>query len=84
MGDYGLPSFYAKTKSSAEATNEEMKAQYHTAPEILQYPSQKGSQEADVYAFAIILQEIILREEAYSMYSFDPKGKVFLTYYNFN
>ncbi|GAV08398.1 hypothetical protein RvY_18092-1 [Ramazzottius varieornatus] len=76
IGDYGLPIFYAKSRPSTagrEPTNEEMKAQYYTAPEVLQYPSQKGSQEGDVYAFAIILQEVILREEAYSMYSFDPK-----------
>jgi hypothetical protein len=48
------------------------------APELLRLvciPS-KGTQKADVYAFGIILQEIILRSIPYENESMEPHGKL--------
>ncbi|XP_055346998.1 atrial natriuretic peptide receptor 1-like [Paramacrobiotus metropolitanus] len=78
VGDYGLPTFYEK-RLPREMTNEDYKALFWTAPELLRDPYGPGTQEGDTFAFAIILQEIILREEPYAMHPYEPKeivGKI--------
>ncbi|OQV18216.1 Atrial natriuretic peptide receptor 1 [Hypsibius exemplaris] len=72
VGNYGLPTLYRK------AIPHELNFQYYasmfwTAPELLDYPNGPGTQEGDVYAYGIILQEVILREEPYSMYTIEPE-----------
>ena len=46
-----------------------------TAPEHLRSTEEKGSQKGDVYSFAIILQEIILRTGPYGSSIKEPKGR---------
>uniref|UniRef100_T1KEQ4 Guanylate cyclase n=2 Tax=Tetranychus urticae TaxID=32264 RepID=T1KEQ4_TETUR len=45
----------------------------YTAPELLREPQVKGTQKADVYAFAIILHEIIVREGPFNLNSEENK-----------
>lgn len=46
------------------------------APELLRDPAAplEGTQKADVYAFALILYEILTRQEAFGSYKMEPKG----------
>ncbi|OWA52165.1 Atrial natriuretic peptide receptor 2 [Hypsibius exemplaris] len=65
VGDYGLPSFYDGVKTPTEPGD-----LLWTAPEILRAKDttsrqSEASSEGDVFAFAIILSEIILRESPY-------------------
>lgn len=48
------------------------------APEILRHPSAyiKGTQKGDVYAFAIILFEILGRKGPFGTTGYEPKGKL--------
>jgi len=50
--------------------------QLWTAPELLRMTTRpiNGTQKADVYSFAIILQEIMFRAEPYFIYTQSPKG----------
>ncbi|XP_066588418.1 retinal guanylyl cyclase 2-like [Prorops nasuta] len=71
--DYGLPAFYkaqnisAPTKSARELL--------WTAPELLRRSSlrEKGTQQADVYSFAIVMQEVVLRGEPFCMLALSPE-----------
>ena len=72
VGEYGLPSFYCRPPSVA-AENDANDLLW-TAPELLRQktvyvpgkkPVTKGSVEGDAFAFAILLQEIVLRESPY-------------------
>ncbi|OWA52173.1 Atrial natriuretic peptide receptor 2 [Hypsibius exemplaris] len=64
IADYGLPSFYDVPAKAVEPGE-----QLWTAPEILRAKSSneqaRVAPEADVYAFGIILSEIVLRESAF-------------------
>ena len=77
IGDFGLPTFYTHFMPK-DKTNEDFKGMYWLAPELLtDYETDMvmgASQAGDVYAFAIILAEIISREEPYSTYMFEPNG----------
>lgn len=48
-----------------------------TAPELLRDPeaAARGSQPGDVFAFAIIMQEVIVRGEPYCMLPLTPEGE---------
>ena len=45
------------------------------APELLSVTVNKKSKQGDVYAFGIILSEIITRTLPYENYGYPPKGK---------
>lgn len=47
-----------------------------TAPELLRSESlrRQGTQPADVYSFAIIMQEVVVRGEPFCMLSLSPEG----------
>ena len=47
-----------------------------TAPECLRDPElmMKGTQKGDVFSFAIIVQEIIVRGHPYCMLDLNPEG----------
>ena len=48
------------------------------APELLRADPDapiRGTQKGDVYAFGIILFEILARQEPFGTYQMDPKGK---------
>ncbi|OQV17699.1 Atrial natriuretic peptide receptor 2 [Hypsibius exemplaris] len=66
LGDYGLSSFY--NESLAKIQKQEL---LWTAPEHLRSTGQngflRGSQEGDAFSFAIVLQEIVLKESPYFM-----------------
>ena len=49
-----------------------------TAPELLRSDDllYKGTPKADVFSFAIILQEVILRSHPYSMLELEPSGRL--------
>lgn len=73
--DYGLPAF-----ASAQALPYPPRAARDllwTAPEILRETSSStvpgGTQPGDVYSFAIIMQEVIVRGEPYCMLSLTPE-----------
>ena len=77
IGDYGLPSFYDHCK----APDPEPADLLWTAPEILRSMNitgqkQKVSPDGDVFAFAIILQEIVMRESPYFLNNFSAEGKL--------
>lgn len=48
-----------------------------TSPELLRQPSlqKSGTQPGDVYAFGIILQEVVVRGEPFCMLALTPEGK---------
>jgi len=54
--------------------------QLWTAPELLRMTTRpiNGTQKADVYSFAIILQEIMFRAEPYFVRMESSKGKLML------
>jgi len=56
--------------------------QLWTAPELLRMTTRpiNGTQKADVYSFAIILQEIMFRAEPYFVHIQHPKGKLMLAH----
>ncbi|OWA52171.1 Atrial natriuretic peptide receptor 2 [Hypsibius exemplaris] len=73
VGDYGLPSFYDRATTVPEPGD-----LLWTAPELLRAMAVVGqrprvSAEGDVFAFAIILQEIILRESPYFLNNFSAE-----------
>jgi len=51
-----------------------------TAPEILRDESLRrhGTQAGDVYSFAIIMQEVLVRGEPYCMLTLSPEGIILL------
>lgn len=50
--------------------------QFWTAPELLRDPEspRKGTFKGDVYSFAIILQEVVVRGAPYCMLGLSPEG----------
>ena len=56
--------------------------QLWTAPELLRMTTRpiNGTQKADVYSFAIILQEIMFRAEPYFVNVYSPQGMYYYYY----
>ncbi|XP_055549129.1 uncharacterized protein LOC129732346 [Wyeomyia smithii] len=72
--DYGMPSFY--DAQGITPPPKSAKDLLWTAPEALRGTkgySKYGSQAADVYAFGIIMQEVVVRGEPYCMLSLSPE-----------
>ncbi|GAU96048.1 hypothetical protein RvY_07549 [Ramazzottius varieornatus] len=72
VGDYGLPSFFARTIPFTQ-DSQFCASLLWTAPELLVRPFDGGTQEGDVYSFAIILQETIMRDKPYGSYDLSPE-----------
>ncbi len=53
-----------------------------TAPELLRDVNlmRRGTQAGDVYSFAIIMQEVVVRGEPFCMLSLTPEGENILRY----
>jgi len=74
------------TNSQASGLTQEGEYHYYrdqlwTAPELLRMTTRpiNGTQKADVYSFAIILQEIMFRAEPYFL-SIDPPKRICFCY----
>ncbi|ELT89212.1 hypothetical protein CAPTEDRAFT_213138 [Capitella teleta] len=75
--DYGLPSFLAGQQECWWAvTLNIVSGKLWTAPEILRenFPPQQGTQKGDVYSFAVVMFEIIMRTEPYDFDVMTPRG----------
>ena len=69
--DYGIRAFYdLQGLVPVEKTAKQL---LWTAPEILRQPSIGGTQSGDVYSFAIIMQEVVVRGEPYCMVGLSPE-----------
>ncbi|XP_031769999.2 uncharacterized protein LOC113513253 [Galleria mellonella] len=72
LTDYGLPSFYrAQGLPQPQRSSRDL---LWTAPELLREGrgGGRGSQPGDVFSFAIIMQEVIVRGEPYCMLALTP------------
>ncbi|KAK6961320.1 receptor-type guanylate cyclase gcy-28, partial [Biomphalaria glabrata] len=69
LADYGLPTLYSGCH--VDVTSQEYKHEcLWKAPEVLRSGSAcLGSREADIYSFAIILQEVLTKDSPYSVES---------------
>ncbi|CAG9782639.1 unnamed protein product [Diatraea saccharalis] len=70
--DYGMPAFYrAQGLPTSERSSREL---LWTAPELLRESrgTGRGTQPGDVFSFAIIMQEVIVRGEPYCMLALTP------------
>ncbi|XP_055348729.1 atrial natriuretic peptide receptor 1-like [Paramacrobiotus metropolitanus] len=72
VADYGLPSFFARTpplnQDSAFCST-----LFWTAPELLSRPFAGGTPEGDVYSYAIILSEVVMRETPFHSMGMEPE-----------
>ncbi|KAI0221867.1 Retinal guanylyl cyclase 2 [Lamellibrachia satsuma] len=70
--DYGVNQFYQKGKAKRPLSDKDL---LWTAPEHLREDKEipGGSCKGDVYSFAIIMQELILRGDPYCMLNIDTK-----------
>ncbi|KAG1682085.1 Retinal guanylyl cyclase 2 [Nymphon striatum] len=75
--DYGFPRIY-ELQGQVPPPREDLADLLWTAPELLrnEFLMRKGSGSGDIFSFAIILQEIILRRPPYCMLSLQPGGKL--------
>ncbi|XP_045481556.1 atrial natriuretic peptide receptor 1-like isoform X1 [Harmonia axyridis] len=68
ISDYGLRSLesYADDNSSQDDTHHSYwKSLLWTAPELLRAPKERGTQQGDIYSFAIIMHEIVTGKETF-------------------
>ncbi|KAK6181613.1 hypothetical protein SNE40_009435 [Patella caerulea] len=74
VGDILMPLFRAGERTSVLGQHQQNCNKLWTAPEILRDPMThiRGNKKGDVYSFAIILQEIILRTGPYGNEATDP------------
>ena len=63
IGGYGIPTIH---ENDEKTTEEKQKNCLWTAPEHLRIKETKGSQEGDIYSLAIIMSEVLSRDEPYS------------------
>ncbi|CAH1778210.1 unnamed protein product [Owenia fusiformis] len=74
IGDYGLSRVHLQARIDA-GEDSDYYAKLWTAPELLRMtnPPPSGTQKGDVYSFAIILHELMLREAPYTQCDSSPK-----------
>ncbi|XP_014663428.1 PREDICTED: atrial natriuretic peptide receptor 1-like [Priapulus caudatus] len=74
ISDYGLPSLRTHRKPS-DGDSHYCSDLLWKAPELLRIasPPPKGTQPGDVYSFAIIIQEIVIRDEPYDLDLMQPE-----------
>ncbi|XP_053208888.1 receptor-type guanylate cyclase Gyc76C-like isoform X2 [Panonychus citri] len=72
--DFGLHQLRKSAdQGSTDSSENYYRSLLYTSPELLREPQVKGTQKSDVYAFAIILHEIIVREGPFNLNS--PENK---------
>lgn len=82
--DFGLVEMRHCAENDSIGEHQYYRSLFWKAPELLRdsnTPSVKGSQKADVYAFAIILYEIIGRKGPFGPTGYEPKGIVQISFY---
>lgn len=75
LTDYGIGAF-GRVQQLPPASATAARDLLWTAPELLRDPvaHARGSQPGDVYSFAIVMQEVIVRGEPYCMLALSPEG----------
>lgn len=74
ISDYGLQEFRAGCHNAADAGEDHKYwLQLWRSPELLETPIGQGTQKGDIYAFAIIINEILMRETPYESHDLSPK-----------
>ncbi|KAL3836855.1 hypothetical protein ACJMK2_022266 [Sinanodonta woodiana] len=73
--DIAMPKFREGERSSSRGQHAQFYSKLWTAPELLRAPCEyaTGTPKGDVYSYAIILQEIILRTGPYGYINEDPE-----------
>lgn len=71
--DFGLHDLRHFAESESIGEHQHYRSQFWKSPELLRNPNVYGSQKSDVYAFAIILYEIIGRKGPFGQTGYEPK-----------
>lgn len=71
--DFGLHDLRHCAENESIGEHQYYRSQFWKAPELLRSGNIYGSQKADVYAFAIILYEVIGRKGPYGQLGYEPK-----------
>uniref|UniRef100_W8AIX8 Guanylate cyclase n=1 Tax=Ceratitis capitata TaxID=7213 RepID=W8AIX8_CERCA len=73
VADFGLHELRNCAESESIGEHQHYRNQFWKAPELLRDPSVYGTQKGDVYAFAIIMYEIVSRKGPFGQVAFEPK-----------
>lgn len=73
VADFGLHDLRHCAENESIGEHQHFRNLFWKAPELLRNPNVYGSQKSDVYAFAIILYEIIGRKGPFGLTGFEPK-----------
>lgn len=71
--DFGLHDLRHCAENESIGEHQYYRSQFWKAPEILRNSNIYGSQKADIYAFAIILYEVIGRKGPFGQLGYEPK-----------
>lgn len=71
--DFGLHDLRHCAENESIGEHQHYRSQFWKAPELLRNPTIYGSQKGDIYAFAIILYEIISRKGPFGQTGYEPK-----------
>lgn len=76
--DFGLAEMRHCAEQENVGEHQYFRSLFWKAPEFLRNPMAyiRGTQKGDVYAFAIILYEIIGRKGPFGVPGYEPKGKI--------
>lgn len=73
VADFGLHDLRHCAENESIGEHQFYRSQFWKAPELLRNPHIHGSQKADVYAFAIILYEVIGRKGPFGQVTYEPR-----------
>ncbi|XP_018785415.1 PREDICTED: receptor-type guanylate cyclase Gyc76C-like [Bactrocera latifrons] len=73
VADFGLHELRNCAESESIGEHQHYRNQFWKAPELLRNPHLYGTQKGDVYAFAIIMYEIVSRKGPFGQVAYEPK-----------
>uniref|UniRef100_A0A1L8DJE6 Guanylate cyclase n=2 Tax=Nyssomyia neivai TaxID=330878 RepID=A0A1L8DJE6_9DIPT len=73
VSDFGLHDLRHCAENESIGEHQHYRSQFWRAPELLRHPTIYGNQKGDIYAFAIILYEIISRKGPFGPTGYEPK-----------
>lgn len=73
VADFGLHDLRHCAESESIGEHQHYRNQFWKAPELLRSSNTYGSQKADIYAFAIILYEVVGRKGPFGLVAYEPK-----------